>query len=302
MTNTLYEATKEGFGGEIKVFDWIWKSQQIKVVYEVFGNGQPLLLLPAFSTVSMRTEMKEIGKLLAGYFQVVALDWPGFGDSSRISVDYEPSLYQHFLDNFVTSIFNSPVTVIGAGHSAAYILGLASKNNSAFSRIVLVAPTWRGPLPTMGANQQIAGVVRGLVRSPIIGQFLYKLNTTPSFLSLMYRRHVYVDAAKLTPEFVQYKWHNTQQKGARFAPAAFVTGNLDAVMNREDFLALVQGLPVPLMVVIGESCPPSSRAEMDALAKLPGVESVILPGSLGMHEEYPQAVVEAISSFLNNSR
>ncbi|MUH00537.1 alpha/beta fold hydrolase [Scytonema sp. UIC 10036] len=300
-TNVLSVSTKSEIGGVVQEFTWQWENQPIRVVYETLGTGSPLLLLPAFSTVSMRSEMGEIGKLLSPYFQVTAVDWPGFGQSSRLPVDYQPAFYQQFVYDFVTSVFNKPVTVIAAGHSTAYVLQVANKIPTAFSRIVLVAPTWRGPLPTMGVNSQVAGIFRGMVRSPIIGQLLYKLNTVPSFLSLMYRRHVYVDEAKLTPSFIQYKWNNTQQPGARFAPAAFVTGNLDAVQNQDDFLTLAKNLSIPLMVVIGESSPPKSRASMDALAELPGVRSIVLPGSLGMHEEYPSAIVEAIGDFLRNA-
>ncbi len=299
MSSNLLSTTNTDLGGVVKEHIFSFENQQIRVVYETLGKGSPLLLLPAFSTVSMRSEMGAIGKLLSPYFQVVAVDWAGFGQSSRLAVNYRPAFYHQFLENFVTSLFNTTVAVVAAGHSAAYVLQLAKKIPTVFSRIVLVAPTWRGPLPTMRANHLLAGIIRDLVRSPILGQGLYKLNTTPSFLSLMYRRHVYVDAAKLTSSFIQHKWRNTQQPGARFAPAAFVTGNLDAVNNQADFLALGQNLSVPLMVVIGESSPPKSRAEMDALAALPGVQTVILPGSLGMHEEYPAAVVEAVRDFLS---
>ena len=286
-------------GGVVKEFLWNWEQQQIRVVYECLGEGSPLLLLPAFSTVSMRSEMADIAKLLSPHFQTVAVDFPGFGDSERPSVDYKPALYQQFLQDFVSSIFDTPVAVVAAGHSAAYVLRLQQEQPNTFSRIVLVAPTWRGPLPTMGVDKSVAGMVKNLVRSPIFGQFLYKLNTAPGFLSFMYRRHVYTDTSKLTPDFIEYKWRNTQHSGGRFAPAAFVTGNLDAVNKRDDFLNLAKNLSVPLMVIIGESSPPSSRAEMNALAELPEVESIKLPGTLGMHEEYPTQVFEAISPFLS---
>ena len=297
MTN-LSTSSPTKIGGVVKEFLWNWEQQQIRVVYESLGEGSPVLLLPAFSTVSMRSEMAEIAKLLSPHFQTVAVDFPGFGDSERPSVDYRPTLYQQFLQDFVASIFNTPVAVVAAGHSAAYVLRLQNEQPNTFSRIVLVAPTWRGPLPTMGADKSVAGMVKNLVRSPILGQFLYKLNTAPRFLSFMYRRHVYTDTTKLTPDFIEYKWRNTQQPGGRFAPAAFVTGNLDAVNNRDDFLNLAKNLSIPLMVIIGESSPPSSRAEMDALAGLPEVESIKLAGTLGMHEEYPTEIVNAISPFL----
>ncbi|MEM7727565.1 MAG: alpha/beta hydrolase [Cyanobacteria bacterium P01_A01_bin.45] len=298
-TDLITVSDKNTIGGTVREFIWNWENKQIKVQYECLGNGSPLLLLPAFSTVSMRSEMAGIAKLLAPYFQTIAVDFPGFGESSRLGIEYNRVLFSQFLKDFVNSVFDTPVTAISAGHSCTYVLKLAQEQPSLFSRIVLIAPTWRGPLPTMGANKSIAVMVKNLVRTPIIGQILYKLNTTPSFLSLMYRRHVYTDPEKLTPEFIDYKWHNTQKTGARFAPAAFVTGNLDAVDSRDEFLGLVRNLSIPLMVAIAQSSPPKSLAEMEAISALPNVESVKISGSLGMHEEYPQIIVDEILPFLN---
>ncbi|MBW4555030.1 MAG: alpha/beta hydrolase [Trichormus sp. ATA11-4-KO1] len=300
-TNLVSTYDPVGFGGVVQEYIWSWENQPLRIIYETLGTGSPLLLLPAFSSVSMRAEMGELANLLADHFQVTVVDWPGFGQSSRPSLNYRPEIYQHFLADFVKAIFHPPITVVAAGHASSYVLQLAVKQPDIFSRIALLAPTWRGPLPTMGANHQIADMVKGLVRSPIVGQALYKLNTTPSFLSWMYRRHVFTDEAKLTPSFIEKKWQTTQKPGARFASAAFVTGNLDAVRQQSDFLELVESLSVPLMVVIGESSPPKSREEMNALAALPGVQSVVIPGSLGLHEEYPDIVFTAIQDFLLSS-
>ncbi|MDZ8187907.1 MAG: alpha/beta hydrolase [Nostoc sp. ChiSLP02] len=300
-TNLLSTSAAVGFGGVVQEYLWNWENQQLRVVYETLGKGSPLLLLPAFSSVSTRLEMGELARLLAPHFQVVAVDWPGFGESSRPSLNYRPEIYQQFLEDFVNAIFKTPIIAIAAGHASTYVLQLAVKQSSAFSRIVLLAPTWRGPLPTMGASQEIAGMVRELVRSPILGQALYKLNTTPSFLNFMYRRHVFTDTAKLTPSFIEKKWQTTQQPGARFASAAFVTGNLDAVRQQSDFLKLVESLTVQLMVVIGESSPAKSREQMNALAALPGVRSTVIRGSLGLHEEYPADVLAVVQDFLFSS-
>ncbi|HCF27156.1 MAG TPA: alpha/beta hydrolase [Cyanobacteria bacterium UBA11049] len=286
------------FGGEVKEYLWTWQGQQLRVIYETLGQGTPVLLLPAFSTVSTRGEMAGVAKLLSPKFQVVALDWPGFGQSSRLPLDYRPELYQQLLRDFVNSHFNTPIAVVAAGHAAGYAMQLAASQPNVFSKIVLAAPTWRGPLRVMGLNQQITGTVRQAVRSPLLGQLLYKLNTTPSFLRLMYQRHVYTDADKLTSNFIQQKWEITQQPGARFAPAAFVTGNLDPAPERDDFLAWFQPLPAPVLVVIGEQSPAKSRSEMEALTALPGVETRLLPGSLGLHEEYAEDLAEIALSFL----
>lgn len=278
---------------------WHWQGQELQVVYETLGQGTPVLLLPAFSTVSTRLEMAGLAKLLASKYQIIVLDWPGFGDSSRPRLDYKPELYQQFLQDFVTNIFNNPVAVVAAGHAAGYAMQLAQKQPPVWSKIVLAVPTWRGPLPTMaGQRLGLFDTLREIVRSPIFGQALYKLNTVPSFLRWMYRRHVFVDENHLTPDFIRQKWEITQQTGARFAPAAFVTGTLDPVSDRSEFVALFKDLSVPVMVVIGEQSPPKSKAEMAALSLLPGMESSLLPGTLGLHEEYADRLAEIILPFL----
>lgn len=296
-TSTLPLLTDTGIGGIAHNYTWTWQGQPLTVVYETLGEGTPVLLLPAFSTVSSRGEMRGIAQRLSSQFQAIALDWPGFGESQRLPVEYQPALYHQFLHDFVRDIIQRPFIVVAAGHAAGYAMQLAQTQPQLVSRVVLVAPTWRGPLPTMGANRQVSGTVRQVVRSPIVGQALYKLNTTPSFLRLMYERHVYVDEAQLTPEFINQKWQITQQSGARYAPAAFVTGGIDPVRERSEFLAYFQSLSVPVMVIIGEQVPPKSRTEMDAVAQSPSVQSVVLPGSLGMHEEYADTVAEVVLNF-----
>ncbi|MEO1432755.1 MAG: alpha/beta hydrolase [Cyanobacteria bacterium J06633_8] len=292
-------STSARMGGVVEQFVWNREDLDFRIVYESLGVGSPVLLFPAFSTVSMRSEMSGIAKKISDQYKAVAVDFPGFGDSGRPRADYGPALYRDFIEDFVLTTFEKkPISVIAAGHSAPYVLWLASKYPQVFSRIVLVAPTWRGPLAVMGVNGIIRNLVKQLVRLPIIGQILYKLNTLPSFLKFMYRRHVYVDAEKLTPNFIQDKWESTQQSGGRFAPAAFVTGCLDLVSRRSDLLGLVRKVSVPIMVVIAKSCPRSSRQEMEAIANLPGVESVVLEGSLGMHEEYPDIIAEEVLPFL----
>ncbi|MCG8368148.1 MAG: alpha/beta hydrolase [Pseudanabaenales cyanobacterium] len=288
--------TPTGLNGAIATYDWQWRSQPLTITYETLGAGRPVLLLPAFSTVSTRLEMAAVAQQLAPHYQVTALDWPGFGDSDRPRLDYQPGLYQQFLQDFVAAQFSEPIAVIATGHAAGYALSLAAQ--SVWSKIVLAAPTWRGPLTVMGAPEAVRRGVRALVRSPLVGQALYGLNTRPAFLKWMYRRHVFVEAAKLTPDYIAQRYQGTQQPGARYAPAAFVTGGLDPVQRREDFLAYFEPLSVPVMVVTAAMAPPSSQAEMAAMAELPNVQAVRSPGSLGMVEEYGKELAEMVLPFL----
>lgn len=295
VPSTVTSPTPEALlGGEVREYVWNWENQPIRVVYESLGAGDPILLLPAFSTVSSRTEMVGLAQNLADRAQVFSLDWPGFGQSSRLPFDYQPALFCQFLADFIKDTFHQPPVVIAAGHAAGYAL----QQPQAWSKIVLVAPTWRGPLPTMGASPGVARTVRQMVRSPLVGQLLYKLNTAPSFLRFMYRRHVFTNPDLLSEPFIEQKWQMTQQPGARFAPAAFVTGRIDPVSDRTEFLNLLDNVQVPVMVIVSEQAPPQSKAEMEAMTTVSNVQALRLPGSLGMHEEYATPIAEAIRAFL----
>lgn len=305
MTTTPRSKSAQ-IGGTVHRFQWQWQDQSFEIAYETRGSGPPVLLLPAFSTVSTRGEMQGIAEQLATYFQVVAMDWLGFGQSVprsvaqaiRPALNYQPALYHQLLQDFLQSQFDQPIAVVAAGHAAGYAMQVAQLTPCPWSKMVLVAPTWKGPLRAMGAPTPVRNAVRELVRSPGIGEALYTLNTAPAFLKFMYQRHVYVDANKLTPEFMQQKYVITQQPGARYAPAAFVTGTLDPMQSHEEFVQIGQSLSVPTVIIIGEQSPEQSKAEMEALAKLPGIQSDRISGSLGLHEEYASEVAAIVLPFL----
>ena len=300
-TQTVHSSTTSlppRFGGKVQTYKWHWQAQSLNVAYETVGEGEPVLLLPAFSTVSTRAEMAQLAIKLARLCQVTVLDWPGFGDSDRLPLNYRPALYLQFLSDFVQARGGSPTAVVAAGHAAGYALQLVSQSPLIWSKLVLVAPTWRGPLAVMGAPLPMRNGVRELVRSPLLGPALYQLNTRPAFLKWMYRRHVFVDEAKLTPDYIQQRYQNTQQTGARYAPAAFVTGSLDPVQTREEFLAYFENLSIPMMTVVAENAPPSSKAEMEAIATLANMHVVRLPGTLGLAEEYGDEVAALVLPFL----
>jgi pimeloyl-ACP methyl ester carboxylesterase len=128
---------------------------------------------------------------------------------------------------------------------------------------------------------------------------LYRLNVNSFVIRKMVAGHVYSDRDWLSDDRLREKQKVTQAEGARFASAAFVTGALDLVMTRAGFLRLAANAAVPILLVYGGETPPRSRAEMEALAALPGVQTVLLArGKLSVHEEFPDEVSAAVRVFL----
>jgi len=171
----------------------------------------------------------------------------------------------------------------------------ARRHPGTFGRLVLVAPTWRGPLPTaMPDRAAWFPRIRRAVEAPVIGEALYRLNISPPIIGRMMKAHVYGDREAVTPAVVRAKHAITRQRNGRFGTAAFVTGGLDPVASRDAFLGLFgPGLP-PVLVLRPEGAPRRSGAEMDALAESGLARAMRVPGALSPHEEHPAAVAAAI--------
>jgi pimeloyl-ACP methyl ester carboxylesterase len=159
----------------VQRFSWNWRGRPVEAVYEVLGSGQPVLFLPAFSTVSSREEMRPLASRLASSgFACTLVDWPGFGSSTRSRLGYDPTLYHRFLADFVAAAMPGAAAVIAAGHASGNALQLGHERPGLWKQVVLLAPSWRGPLPTaMGPHPRTYGFTRALVAAPVIGQALY---------------------------------------------------------------------------------------------------------------------------------
>jgi len=265
------------------------------------GKGPTAVLLPALTSISTREEMRPLLDRLASSFRVVTVDWPGFGDQARPKIDWTPQALSAFLDWFLSEIVPLPCGIVAAGHAAGYALRHATSKPGTIKRLVLIAPTWRGPFPTMmGGQRPWFTRVRAAVDHRGIGPLLYRLNISPFVVAKMAREHVYSDPDWLIGDRLAAKLAVTRALGARHASVRFVTGGLDLVADRAAFLDLAHRAKTSILVVYGDQTPAKSRAEMEALSALPNVSIKRLAvGKLSIHEEFPDAVAEVITPFLS---
>jgi pimeloyl-ACP methyl ester carboxylesterase len=259
-------------------------------------------MLPALSSISTRSEMRPFAEQLASAFTTIAIDWPGFGDRPRPAVAWEPDAYRTFLGRILQELPKVTATV-AAGHAAGYLLAHAAEHPGSAGRLCLIAPTWRGPLPTMmGGRRAMLRFVSRLVDLPVIGSALYRLNVNQPMIRMMARGHVYADPAWLNQYRLAEKLAVTNALGARHASFRFVAGELDPMSTRELFLSTAGRVTDPILVVYGAATPRRSKAEIETLRNLPRVQCRELPvGKLGVHEEFPALVADAVRSFLGES-
>ena len=176
--------------------EWDWRDTSVVVGITRAGAGPVLLMLPALSSISTRGEMRPLARLLADEFTTVTVDWPGFGQAPRPAIAWRPAAYRAFLAELLEA--ERPFATIAAGHAAGYCVAVARSRPGSAGRLVLVAPTWRGPLPTVTGKRHAAfGRIARAGDLPVLGEALYRLNVNPFMVKKMALGHVYVDAAWL---------------------------------------------------------------------------------------------------------
>lgn len=278
---------------------WAADGKSVQIGLTRAGKGPGLLLLPALSSISTRNEMRPLQERLSRHYSTLAIDWPGFGDLPRPKVDWRPGLYRDFLRFIVTNIIRPDVTM-AAGHATGYVLAQAAADPGSTGRLVLMSPTWRGPLPTMTGRPM--GLFRALTKGidlPIAGAAFYRLNVNRPVIRMMARGHVYSDPAWLTGDRMATKRAVTEAPGARYSSFRFVTGELDPFPTRKVWLDLARTVSGVVTLLYAENSPRKSKAEMAMLADLGNVSATILPrGKLSFYEEYPDDTATAVRNAL----
>ena len=115
--------------------------------------------------------MRPLQERLASNFTTVAVDWPGFGDETRPPIRWRPDAYVAFLRYVLTEVVPRPFATVAAGHAASYALAVGAAARNSTGRLCLIAPTWRGPLPTiMGGKRRLGEWIAQVGDLPVLGQ------------------------------------------------------------------------------------------------------------------------------------
>ncbi|OHV84086.1 hypothetical protein LCM4579_15075 [Ensifer sp. LCM 4579] len=274
--------------------EWEVEGKRFNIGVSRLGAGPVLLLLPALSSISTRSEMLGLQQLLAATYSTIAVDWPGFGDQPRPRIRWRPEHSRAFLRVLIGRI-GRPAVTVAAGHAAGYALSQSAEEAGSLGRLCLLSPTWRGPLPTMaGRRMRFFSAAASAVDFPLLGSVFYRLNVNRPVIGMMARGHVYSDPDWLTGERMAQKRAVSEAAGARHASFRFVTGVLDPFHERQQFLYAARRAG-DILLVYARQAPRKSKAEMLELAALDNVRAIELPtGKLSFYEEFPEETARAM--------
>ncbi len=291
VTQTMAGELDTVLRGEERRYPWKYGD----MFYEVKGarEAKPLLLIHGFGPGASSYEWRKNVDALSEQYRVYVVDLLGFGLSDRPAIDYTAETYTDLIGDFIKEVINKPTIVVAHGLTCAYVVDTAFRNPQLFERLVLVAPVQAmlqeslpGPLNS---------IWKGLLRTPVLGEFAYNLLTSRQALRAYYDRQGYYNPGLITDELVEYVYTSAHQSNGRYAAASFVT----------DFLGLdvheaFARLQMPVVIVWGREALAVTEASGAFKRANPRVETRIIDkSSFQVQDEQAAQFNNIIREFAN---
>src|SRR5687768_16793568 len=276
-------------GGEEGGFDW----RGHRIAFTKRGSGPPLLLIHGIHAAAWSYEWHDNVEYLSRNNTVYTIDLLGFGRSDRPAIRYSARLYISLISDFVHQVIDAPCVLVATSLSGAYATVLAARDPQRFPAITLIAPTGLNRLNKTAGVGGEAG--RLAVEAPIVGTAMF--NGLVSRRSIRtYLEKTYADDTIVTDDLVDIYYWTAHQRGARHAPAAFISGHLNI-----DIRQAMRRLTQPMLLIWGKegSVAPLEEYEGFRAAKADVKMAVISPAGDLPHDERPDDFNVILSTWLN---
>jgi pimeloyl-ACP methyl ester carboxylesterase len=208
-------------GGELRYYRW----RGGELAYMVAGEGEPLLLVHGVYAGASSYEFRKNFEELSRNFRVYALDLLGCGLSERPSRGYEAEEVALQVEDFVREEIGDSAHLVASSLSAALLVPAFVRSPRLFRKVVLICPTGYGTLDR--PSGRLGDVIYGLFLAPILGNTLYHAIVSEWGIRYYLGSMAYHDADLVTDELVADYYSISHQPGARYFPAAFVSGKLN---------------------------------------------------------------------------
>ncbi len=283
--------------------------QKYRCAYEVWTPDSeaakvPLLLIPPIGVGLSRRFWDRFMQawLQAGQSNLIYNpDLLGCGESDMPRVAYTPEDWAAQLSHFVQTVIQQPVIAVVQGASCSiglefvqqagteWIHGLVLSGPPAWAVMTSAGPAWQQKLTW------------NLLDSPL-GQGFYRYAQRRAFIESFSIRQLFAEAAQVDAEWLDRLTHDAQNAKSRYAVFSFLAG-----FWRKDYADAIAHLPVPTLVVLGNTASSISRSGKSAtpeqrmadyLRHLPHGEGAQIAGRNVLPYEATQALMESCLPFI----
>jgi pimeloyl-ACP methyl ester carboxylesterase len=208
-------------GGELRRYRW----RGGDIAYAVAGEGEPLLLVHGIYAGASSFEFRKNFGELSRSFRVYALDLLGCGLSERPRRSYAPEDVTSQVEDFVREEIGGPAHLVASSLSVALAIPALVRSPRLFKKVVLICPTGYGSLGR--PSGYLGDVIYGLFLAPVFGDALYHAIVSRRGIRYYLGSMAYHDPRFVTGDLVEDYYRMSHQGGAKYLPAAFVSGKLN---------------------------------------------------------------------------
>jgi pimeloyl-ACP methyl ester carboxylesterase len=208
-------------GGETRYYSW----RGGDLAYAVAGEGEPLLLVHGVYAGASSLEFRKNFGELSRDFRVYALDLLGCGLSERPRRRYAPEDVTAQVEDFVRGEIGGSAHLVASSLSGALSVPALVRSPRLFKKTVLICPTGYGSLDRTSGH--LGGAIYGLFLVPVVGDSLYHAIVSRRGIRYYLERMAYHDPRFVTDDLVEDYYRISHQGGAKYFPAAFVSGKLN---------------------------------------------------------------------------
>lgn len=271
-----------------------WPAPAGDIFAKVHGAGRPVLLVHGIHAAASAYEWRKVMPDLAADHEVHALDLLGFGLSERPARRYNAALYIDLIAGYLREVVGRPADLVASSLAAAYAIAVADRQPDLVRRLVLICPTGLEQRNTgAGLGGRLARLALG---APVLGPSLYNGLVSRASLRYYLARQTYFNDEYVTPELIDAYYDTAHQAGARWAPAAFIGGDLD-----HDVHGAWTRLTQPTLIVWGRQASLSPVACAEAFTHLRPAAKLTVFERAGLlpHDEHPAAFVQLVRAHLD---
>jgi len=175
INHLIFKTAGAPTGSKFESRKYKWRHGWLR--YVVAGKGEPVLLIHGLGAGASLLEWDELIEPLSKEYRVYALDFLGYGESSKPNVSYSAYLYASQINDFIREVIGSPVNVVASSGGASVVMASCALKPELYNKMLLASP-----IVSPKACTAFEGwAVQKLLDMPVVGTMLYNLFTSRTY-------------------------------------------------------------------------------------------------------------------------
>ena len=277
-------------------FNWLsTKVDGRKVSYVRTGRGRPLVLLHGFTLGHSTLTYGPSIAPLAGHFDVIVPDLPGYGSSEPFPNPFGTEGYIRFLAQFLDVLGLEKISLVGFSKGGGISLGFALEHPKRLHKLALVSSY------ALSGAVQVPLLPYLALRTPGLANLVWRSLRTIQGLLPLYLKNLVFGKGNVPDVLIEEIREPLSQQGSEQAFMTWLRGEMGPLQLKTNYADQLGELAMPTLLLHGtrDLIVPAGRAKR-AAKRIPNVELELFRGcGHWLPREVPERFVKALCSFLD---